>query len=372
MNRGKRRIVLVAGGSGGHLFPAIAVAEECYRHKTPAILLTDRRGARFVKGYEKIFDKIKIVPSLGFVSEQGWLPKILTLGFLAIESLGYFLIARPLLVWGFGGKITFFPVLWARLLGITCGIHQSDRVLGRANRLLARITSHVMVGYERTEKVPKGVKYQTIGVPVRSGFEHISPLSHLPEKLHITILGGSQGAVMWNTVVPQALAAMPAEDQCRLVILHQCPRMYHADLEKAYQATQAAVKLVAFIEDMPTVLEASHLVLSRSGASTVAELMLSGRPAFFVPYPFSTDQHQWWNAQYVVQKEGGWLCRQEDLSPEKLAKFLSQCLHNSQKLIYASRCMRAMGKPNVAARMYAYFCHLSPSYKAKGWRHDPL
>lgn len=353
--RGSRKVILVACGSGGHVFPALAVAEECRKEGWEVCFWTDSRGAKFFP--PKIQQELCILPTWTHPSKARWIPYIKQIK-MAFQSFYKLFTQRPDLVWGFGGGMSFFPLMWARFLGIPCGIHQSDCVLGRANRLLSFMVHHTVVGYEHTSNMPKKVHPKILGVPVRAAFEQIAPLSLCQRKLHVTLLGGSQGAHLWTRYMPKALALLMPEDRERLVIWHQCPKEDEAALRIAYEAFGISNTVRSFFENMPEVLENSHLIFSRAGASTLAELMLAGRPAFLVPYPLAKDNHQWWNAQYVVQQEGGWICKEGDLSPEKLAQFIQQTLKSPHGLMYAGICMRRMGHTQSARQLVDLFSEI--------------
>ena len=348
--------MLVAGGTGGHIFPAIAVAETCCANNEEVVLLTDRRGQRFVK--TSIFSKIIVIPFLKiflfFENRQSFfLFRMIHLSILPFASLLAILRIRPKVIWGFGGKLSLFPLIWAKILGIPCGIHQSDRILGRTNRFLSKIVDYVALSYEKTYKVPANIKPIITGTPVRDAFKKIPPLYIKENKnLHICILGGSQGANIWGNIVPQAISLLLPHEQKRLYIVHQCPQDQQSLVSSFYKKTHANFVLKSFITDMVEVLYNTHLVLSRAGASTLAELMTTGRPAFLVPYPFAMDEHQWWNAQWVVQNGAGWMCREEDLNLSKLAKFLQDVLHNPEKLMKVGKFMKALGANDASYAIY--------------------
>ncbi len=337
-------IGLVAGGSGGHMFPAFSVAEEALKQGYPCTLLTDARGARFLGEHKDLFQKITILPSI----KQG------ARYFLELHRW----IRPTKVVIGFGGQMTFLPLITSKLRGRLCGIHQSDVLMGKANRWLARWVDGVFVSHEQTANCsPKAV---CIGTPVRAGFESMPALEiktfDRSSPLNILVLGGSQGAQFWSTVIPQALDLMTAEDRHCLSIVHQCRP---EDEPKTYQAYEGAglssVSVKPFIQDMVATAERAHIVMTRAGASTLAELCAAGRPCFMVPYPHAADNHQQINAQALADQGAGWICLQSQVSPEKIALFLKDCLHKPSQLLYAGMSAQKIFPPHAARRL-VQFC----------------
>ncbi len=356
------KVCFVACGSGGHTFPAVALAEACQEKEWDVDFLTDHRGARFLKPFHTMgniisFPTFLSVSTRSFVgkwflsvSTRSFVGKCIHHFFMAVESFWYMARKkiRPDLVWGFGGGMSFFPLLWARLFGIPCGIHQSDHIFGKANRWLSFFVQYTCVGYENTRNIPASVHPIIVGIPVRKAFDHAAPLALWEGPMHITILGGSQGASFWTKLFPKALALLTPEEKKNIVIVHQAPEKEREHIQKAYKALGCTAMVQPFFHNIPELFEKSHVVFSRAGALTIAELMKTGRPGFLVPYPLAKNDHQWWNAAYVSQKEGGWMCAQKEMSPEKIATFLQKSLLNPRSIIHAGKCMRHMGQTKSA------------------------
>jgi UDP-N-acetylglucosamine--N-acetylmuramyl-(pentapeptide) pyrophosphoryl-undecaprenol N-acetylglucosamine transferase len=256
---------------------------------------------------------------------------------------------RSAIVWGFGGRMTALPLVLARILGMVCGIHQSDRVLGRANRILARIVPHVVLGYPDTHKVPKSCHHLVLGTPVREEFHNIPPLQIKADKiLTIAILGGSQGSRFWQTLMPQAVSLLSLEERQRLCLIHQ-------SAQDVVYPDGVMTEITPFIHDMAHLFTRSHVIFTRAGASSVAEIMVAGRPALFVPYPHATDEHQWWNAKGIVDQRGGWMEQESQLTPEKVAELLKNFLYNPDQVLYTGQCIRGLAKPEAAQDLCALF-----------------
>ena len=334
-------LVLVAGGSGGHVFPAVAVAEECQKHDShhPVVLLTDPRGRRFLTGYERLFHCIEEISFPALRAIPGYLHRLYR----------FFYQLSPQAVLGFGGKMSLLPMMMACLWRKRCGIYQSDLVMGTANRWLAPWMKAIFVsqstGYSKKERI--------IGTPVRSSFRSISPLDpSLP--LRVLVLGGSQGASFWSELLPKALRFLTPTNQRHLILTHQCSQEDEATLKMAYEKSLTPFSLFSFTPDLASLMEKNHLILSRAGASTLAEIATAGRPAFLIPYPHATHHHQRENAKALVARGGGWMEEQDKITPEGMASFLRKCLQNPDQLRYAGEKGRSTSHLDAAARLYRF------------------
>lgn len=337
-------ILLVAGGSGGHMFPAIAVAQRAHHEGQACVLFTDPRGLRFLSDQDAgLFSRVVVFDTLSPMNGLGLLIKTVK----QIRSL------RPKVAVGFGGKMSFLPLIMARLLGIKCAIHQSDAVLGQANRWMIPWMHTAFSAYPHLP-----FKTQVIGTPVRKAYHAILPAeTTLP--FEILILGGSQGAHFWSQLMPQALGLMPTELQQKLAVTHQVPEKDLGAVQAAYGPLCCAkVTLFSFSKDLHENMQQAHLVFSRAGASTLAELAVAGRAVFLVPYPFAKNDHQKANAQWVVNNQAGWVHDQKELTPELISEFLSSCLHNPEQVLYAGKKMKEMSSQNATDLLYK-FCHTS-------------
>ncbi|MGL4824970.1 MAG: UDP-N-acetylglucosamine--N-acetylmuramyl-(pentapeptide) pyrophosphoryl-undecaprenol N-acetylglucosamine transferase, partial [Alphaproteobacteria bacterium] len=348
------RVVLAAGGTGGHLFPAEAVARAL--HPARVALFTDERGARFAHG-----SAFETVLTLASPSSKGYFGKLFFLGASFFRSLRFLYGFKPHVVWGFGGLATLPVLLAAWVLRIPRGIHQADRVLGKTNHLLSYLAETLATTFPVWGLAPrqpsKHIVHEVTGLPVRPNIEAAAntpyPRRTQGEPFHLLVLGGSQGATVWGTVLSMAISLLAPEIQQQLQIVHQCPQGNLEALEKAYQQTHAKVILTPFVEEMAQALVQSHMVFARSGASTLAELSVVGRPCFLVPYPWAMDDHQTANAVYIVESAGGWMLPQADLTPEKIAALLSHWISSPEILEKAAEqmggCLPSGGAACLAA-----------------------
>ena len=359
-------VLLIAGGSGGHVFPAIALAERVRDLSETVCLMTDQRGARFIKEYSSLFHHIEILPNLA----PNWRKKFYIKPFIMVFELvlwwkqthKFFQQYSIQAIFGFGGFMTLVPMLWGLIWAKHTGkgakffaLHQSDRVLGRANAFLARWIPVVFTGYPDTLKVSKHIRPVVVGTPVRKAFFQIAPMTLPDTALGILILGGSQGASFWSTVFVNALELLSPKDRSRFQIFHQCPQPDCAWVEQRYQQLSVFCHVCPFFYSLPDILAQVHVVFSRCGASSAAELACCGRSGFFVPYPYAKDQHQDHNAAFWVRHNAGWSCPQLMLRAEKIAEFLQESLEDPQRFLYTGAHAKKLGRKDAAMEMIHYW-----------------
>ena len=316
-----RTALVMAGGTGGHIFPGLAVAE----------LLRSRGWRVHWLGAPAPSMESQMVPPKGFVFEpvqfgglrgKGWLTKwLLPLRLLQAfwQSLRVVRRLRPDVLIGMGGYISF-P---GGMMGVLCGrplvLHEQNSVAGLANKVLAQVADKVLSGFPQV--LPKA---DWVGNPLRNTFiEQAAPAQRFANRqgvLRVLVLGGSLGAQALNSVVPQALALM-AKDQ-RPQVIHQGGEKHIDTLRANYAQAGVQAELTAFIEDTASAFANADLVICRAGASTVSEIAAVGVAALFVPFPHAVDDHQTTNAQFLVNQQAGWLMSQASLTPKRLADFL--------------------------------------------------
>lgn len=317
MRAATRQIVLASGGTGGHIFPARALAEELTVRGFEVTLITDMRGEK----YDDLFPGVTILqvksgsPSLG-----GLIGKVKAVGALIIGFLQSRKILRrikPLAVVGFGGYPSMPPAAAAASLGIPLVLHEQNAVLGRVNKLLAGYAKVIATSFDNTESPDNETANKMIytGNPVRRamlplfGKGYRSPASSEP--INLLVLGGSQGATILSDVVPVALAALPDDLKSRLHVTQQCRA---EDIEKVralYRKSGIEANLARFFDNVAELLAECHLAITRSGASTLSELTVAGRPSLLVPYKHAMDDHQRRNADNAVARGASRLVLQE-------------------------------------------------------------
>lgn len=349
------RIVLVAGGTGGHIFPAWAVSRALSSKKHIVSWITDHRGLSYDNppNFENILC-LSIPPLSGSLWKKGL--ALFQFGRSFLISLCFLKKQKPHIVWGFGGYASIPPLLAAWILRIPIGIHQADALLGKANRFLARFVPDLATSFPVVEGVPPQIRQTYTGLPIRTEIEALSQKSYpqrntASDPFYLLVIGGSQGASIWGERLPQAIALLPPEKQKLFHILQQCRPEMQTKTQEAYAKTCATVTLTPFIHDIAEALKSAHFVMARAGASTIMELAASGRTALFVPYPFAADDHQTINAQKVVAQGGGWMIPEKDFTIKTLKIFLEERLESSAQLQQYSQKIRYFWQKTAAENL---------------------
>jgi UDP-N-acetylglucosamine--N-acetylmuramyl-(pentapeptide) pyrophosphoryl-undecaprenol N-acetylglucosamine transferase len=344
-----RPIVLAAGGTGGHMFPAQALAQELIGRGHAVALVTDARGAAFAD-----------VPTHRVRAGRlggGIVGKVVGAAELLMGTVQAGALLNRLgavAVVGFGGYPSVPPLVAGSRLGIPTVIHEQNALLGRANRLLAPRARRIATGFPEIARVRDADRARLVhtGNPVRAA---IRPLDYAAPgedgPFEILVLGGSQGARVFADVIPAAMAELPERLRRRIRLAQQARP---EDLERvtaAHQRTGVLAEVQSFFADVPERLARAHLVVCRAGASTSAELTVAGRPAILVPYPHAADDHQSANAAVLSGAGAGWLVPEPELTPMSLAHRLSELAREPSRLAAAAAAARRIGRPDAAARL---------------------
>ena len=350
-------VLLTAGGTGGHMFPADALARALLDRGYRVGLVTDKRGRAYGETLPTI-DMHKL--RAGQVTGRGPLARLLGLADIAVGALqarGLLKRLKPAAVVGFGGYASFPAMIASGWLGIASALHEQNAVLGRANRFLAKRARRIAVAYPDVAglRAEDRDKLRLTGNPVRSAIVALASAAYpKPTKtkpLHLLVLGGSQGARVLSEVIPKAVAALPDALRKRLRITQQCREEDLDGARQIYEDAGVAPDLASFFDDVPERLKAAHFLICRSGASTMAEITAAGRPAILVPYPFATDDHQTANARSVDEAGGGWLLPQTEFMTDALAGRLSALIEQPETLVQAAAAAKELGHPDAAARL---------------------
>lgn len=345
-------ILLAAGGTGGHLFPAEALAHELKARGYTVHLVTDRRAERYASNFPA--DEVHVVRSATIGSKNPFkVAGALWTIFRGVREAGRLIRkVRPKAVVGFGGYPTVPPLIAAGNAGVPTMIHEQNAVMGRANKALANRVQAIAGGFLPEGEGRFGTKTITTGNPVRPSVlaaaekPYHASLDGAPFRL--VVFGGSQGAQYFSTAVPEAVRKLPETLRGRLSITQQA-RPEDADAVMAtYAAMNVAADISPFFTDMAERIGAAHLVISRSGASTVSEISVIGRPAILVPYPHALDHDQAANAAALKAKGGAEVIAQKDLDPERLSSLLAEAMNDPQRLARTAAGAKAAGKGDAA------------------------
>lgn len=350
-------ILLAAGGTGGHLFPATALAQELTRRGFAVELATDERAEQY--GADFPARAVYRVPSATFTSRKP-LAVMKTLGRLGsgfLRARRLLEMVQPHVVVGFGGYPTLPPIMAARSLGIPTVIHEQNAVMGRANRLLSRFADAIALSFSSTKHLRRSAekRAQVTGNPVRDTVLSYRNVAYVPPepagRLLVLIFGGSQGAHFFSEVLPPALERMPSPLRWRLTVVQQVRPEDLASVREAYKQADISAHLAPFFRDLPERMANAHLVISRSGASTVAELTAIGRPALLVPLPHALDNDQLENAMRLEEGGGGWCLRQADITVERLSEELERLFGAPDKLAKAAAKSKAMANTDAVKKL---------------------
>ncbi len=349
----ERHFVLAAGGTGGHMVPAAALAAELARRGHRVALVSDDRGVRFPGLFEGV--QTHVLPAGRLAGGPlGWVKagrNILAGRAMARELYRTF---KPEAVIGFGGYPALPALLAAFKAGIPTAIHEQNAVLGRVNRFVARKVDAIATSYAELDRLdPKYAdKVRLVGNPVREAVlalrDRPYPVIEEDGIFRVLVTGGSQGASVLSKVVPDGLSMLPVAFRRRLQVTHQA-RIEDIDAARAkYAELSIAAELATYLPDMPEQLAWAHLVIARAGASTIAELTAAGRPAILVPLPSATDDHQTANAEEITQAGGARTIRQDQFTPVELAKQMQKLGLDPVALTNAAARARDCGRPDAA------------------------
>lgn len=350
-----KTILISAGGTGGHMFPAEALARDLIGRGYQVALATDVRGKRYTPFADGIPVHVLKTASL----KPGIFGKISTAFCLLaghLQALSLLKKLKPAVVVGFGGYPSFPAVYAAQKKQIPTILHEQNAVMGKANMMLAPKADRIALSWPSVEGLDESDAVRTVvtGNPVRPDIAALYnkpyPVLDVDGELKIFIMGGSQGAQVLSQVIPEALAKFGNDHKNRLSIVQQCREEDIDAVRKAYDAAGIKADLRVFFDNVCEQLETCHLVIARSGAGTVAEVATAGRPAIFVPYPHK-DQQQKWNADIVADAGGAWVMTQDGFTVEALFHRLETFLQNPEMLFNAAEQAREIGKPDASRRL---------------------
>jgi UDP-N-acetylglucosamine--N-acetylmuramyl-(pentapeptide) pyrophosphoryl-undecaprenol N-acetylglucosamine transferase len=339
-------IAVVGGGTGGHIFPAQALAEALQKKGHQILYITDKRGMSFEARPKNIKMFVLDLPRYRF----GIMGKIAiatrTLIEIAYVTLK-FILNRPRLVVGFGGYPSFPPLMAALVLGIPFMLHEQNAYAGRVTRWLAPFAKKITSVFKNMEgfRQRDQKKIVVTGNPIRKDIIAVrkSVYKAPANTINLFVVGGSQGATIFSTAFPKALGLLPAALRKRLRLTQQCRPKLLKKTEKAYEKYGIKATLSPFFTHMASEYKKAHLIVTRAGASTVTELAVVGRPSLFIPLPTAMNDHQMHNARSLSEKGAGWYLLEKDLTPPALAFLLEEILTDPKKLEKTAEKLHSLG-----------------------------
>ena len=350
-------VLIAAGGTGGHLFPAESLATALGRLGVTVVLATDTRVGEIAKTFpaSRVVEIPSGTPSGGSIVSKG--VAALKLGRGVLAALRLIRTLRPVCVVGFGGYPTVPPVFAAATLGVPTIIHEQNGVIGRANRFLMGRVSAIATGFPVVKSMPDSLRAKTYhtGNPIRPAVLAAAATPYAaPEPggtLRILAFGGSQGARIMSEIVPPALASLPPDARRRISVVQQARPEDEEAVRRLYAEAGIAAEVAPFFKDLLARMAAAHLVIGRSGASTVAELAAIGRPSILVPLPGAIDQDQAANARSLAEIGAATVIAQPEFTPERLAAEVAAHLADPAGLTESARAAKSAGVLDAAERL---------------------
>lgn len=356
-------IALAAGGTGGHVFPAEALARELLGRGLRVVLMTDSRGGKFSDDLPIPVYRTR-ASSLGSGAFQKVL-SVLTMGIGIFQAEYRLRKLKPAAIVGFGGYPSVPAIYAAAGMNIPIILHEQNAVIGRANRMLMDKAAVVAMSFPHVAGLKTECKAKLVhtGNPVRPPFIALrgTPYPAIADEdapLRLLVLGGSLGARVFSTVVPQALALLPEKIRRRIVIAQQCRKEVLEDTRAGFAAVGIDAELSPFFSNVPERMAASHLVICRAGGSTIAELSAIGRPSILVPFPHGHAGEQTANAEALAEAGGGWLIPEQAFTPEALAMRLESLISIPANLSKTAAAARAWGKISAADNLADCVCQI--------------
>ena len=340
----KNTILIATGGTGGHIFPSLSVINQIQNHLF--IIITDERGKNYFNNFFinkkikfKIFTHKVSSPSNKFLINK--LKSFFQICISTFQSILLILNYKPDAVIGFGGYPSVAPILAAKIFNIPSIIHEQNIVIGRANKLLCKISDVLALSFSKTKNLPNIKKSIYTGNPVRKEFYEIGKHKYLlPNKnreyFYILIYGGSLGSSFLSEHLTSIICSLPQDMKKKIKIIQQVRKEDIEFVRESYKINKIDSEISSFFEDISIKFKTAHLIITRSGGSSVAEILASNRPVIFIPLPTALDDHQYENARFIESNKGGWLISQTNKNISELESLIKNILLNPNKLVEAS------------------------------------
>lgn len=352
----KPLILIAAGGTGGHMFPAQALAEALIARGWRVVLSTDARGARYAGGFPAAVP-VRALPSATFarggLKEKALVPLQLAMGVL--RAIGGMILDRPRVVVGFGGYPSIPALSAAWVLRVPRMIHEQNGVLGRVNEVFARRVNALACGTWPTS-MPEGITAEFTGNPVRAAVLERAGAGYIPPgdyPMDVLVIGGSQGARILSDVVPAAISALPDAIRRNLKVAQQARAEDIDRVLQVYDSAGIRAEIAPFFDDIPRRLSECQLVISRAGASSVADISVIGRPAILVPFAAATADHQSANAKMLSGVDAAVVIPESQFTPDNLSNALHSILTNPKAAEAMSRAALSAGRPDATQALLA-------------------
>ena len=347
----KNTIMIAAGGTGGHIYPSLSIINQIQNHLF--IIITDERGEDYFNNFFinkemnfEIFTHKLSSPSNKFIINK--LKSFFQIFVSILKSTLLIIRYKPSAIIGFGGYPSFAPIVASKIFRVPSIIHEQNSVIGRANKLLSKISNILAMSFVYTNNIQKDKKSIYTGNPVRKEFYEIGKVKYLPPTkknfFYILIYGGSLGSRFFSEYVTSVICSLPQVIKEKIKIIQQVRKEDLKLVRKKYKINKIDAETSVFFKDVAKKFKISHLIITRSGGSSVAEILASNRPVIFIPLPTSLDNHQYQNAKFLESNKGGWLVDQSNKNINELENLIKYLLLNPKNLVEASNQLKKLSK----------------------------
>ena len=350
-----KRLLLAAGGTGGHMFPAQALAETLKSQGWDIAMMTDERGKTHA-GHIPADPIIEVqAASISPRKPIAAIKGVLKLLKGTRQAKRFIKDWQPDIVVGFGGYPAFPAMRAAQSLGLPTIIHEQNAVLGRVNRVFAKRANHIVSGFETLEKLPKGARHSCLGNPMREQIIQAVPSQYTApaDKINLLIVGGSLGAKIISETMPAAIALLPEALRAKLYVVQQTRPDYQDQARQIYQDAGVGAICETFFANIEIHLASAHYVIGRAGAGSVCEIAVMGKPSLLIPLAIAMDDHQSANAMSLARHDAADILPESEFTPERVKTILEARLNDSHWLNIAAAAARNTGRPNAARDLAA-------------------
>ncbi len=345
----KNTIMIAAGGTGGHIFPSLSIINQIQNHLF--IIITDERGEGYFNNFfvnkginYKIFTHKLSSPSNKFIINK--LKSLFQIFISILKSILLIIHYKPDAIIGFGGYPSFAPIIAAKIFRVPSIIHEQNIIIGRANKFLSKITNILALSFIDIDNIQQNKRSIYTGNPVRQEFYEIGKVKYLPPAkknfFYILIYGGSLGSKFFSEYLPSIICSLPKGMKEKIKIIQQVRKEDLKLVRKNYKLNKIDAEISIFFQDVSEKFKISHLIITRSGGSSVAEVLASNRPVIFIPLPTSLDNHQYENARFLERNKGGWIIDQNNETINELERLIKHLLQNPKNLVAASNQLRKL------------------------------
>ena len=345
-----KRVILTGGGTGGHCLPIQVMFNSLSQKNIDCYIVTDQRGRSFFRS----IDRDKVITIWQPIETNRRISQLINLPILFIQSMMIFLRLKPNFTIGFGGFITFPFLLSGSFLRYKIAAHESNSILGNANKFLMRRIKYLFTAFDKTQNINKNFLKKTIhvGMPIRI----YKSLTHMKNPTNrdfkICVIGGSQGAKSFSESIPKAIIRLQSENNVRCLVNHQARKEDLNLVKNIYGSSRVESNVQQFFSEMPKRIFESDLVISRSGSSTVSEIIYYGKPSILIPYPYAVDDHQYHNARELEKRSISKIILNKNLNTQKIYLEILKFFKNKVKRKYIAASAPKLGNLNPCERIY--------------------